>query len=77
MCLGVPGRIVAVDREDERLARVDFGGAASDVRLDFVPEAGIGDYVIVHAGFALTRLDEEAARRTLELLREVAGEAPP
>ena len=70
MCLAVPGRICAV-RGDGPLARradVDFGGARREVSLAFVPDAEVGDFVIVHVGVALQRLDEAAA---LALLREV------
>jgi hydrogenase expression/formation protein HypC len=70
MCLGVPGRIVEITHEAPlRTGRVDFGGIAKDVCLFYVPEAQPGDYVLVHVGFALSRIDEEEARRTLESLR--------
>ena len=69
MCLGVPGRIVDTFIEhDVRMGKVDFGGIAKQVCLEHVPEAGPGDYVLVHVGFALTRLDEAEANRVLELL---------
>ncbi len=72
MCLGVPGRIAEL-REDPllRTGTVDFGGVRREVCLACVPEAGLGDYVIVHAGFAISRLDEKEAERTLELLRSM------
>jgi hydrogenase expression/formation protein HypC len=71
MCLAVPGRVVAIEGEDplSRMARVDYGGVVKRACLAYVPEAALGDYVIVHAGFALTILDEEEARRSLEDLR--------
>jgi len=71
MCLGIPGQIVEV-RENEfmPMGKVDFGGIAREVCLAYVPEAEIGDYVIVHAGFAISRLDEEEAQETLRLMRE-------
>jgi hydrogenase expression/formation protein HypC len=69
MCLGVPGRIVDTFIEhDVRMGKVDFGGIAKQVCLEHVPEAGPGDYVLVHVGFALTRLDEAEAHRVFELL---------
>lgn len=70
MCLGVPGRVLALTLEDGvvRLGRVDFGGVSKDVNLSYVPEAAVGDWVIVHVGFAIARLDEQAAARTLALL---------
>jgi hydrogenase expression/formation protein HypC len=73
MCLAVPGRIVSIagERPLARTARVDFGGVAKDVSLAFVPEAVAGDYVLVHVGFALTRVDEAEAARVLEALRQI------
>jgi hydrogenase expression/formation protein HypC len=80
MCLAVPGRVLDTETSDgARLARVDFGGVTRKVSLDLVPEAGVGDYVIVHVGFAISRVDEEEARRTLELLAQMealAGDDP-
>lgn len=71
MCLGIPGRIVKVGPEElMRMGKVDFGGVVRDVCLAYVPEAQIGDYVIVHVGFAISQLDEEEARETLELMVE-------
>jgi hydrogenase expression/formation protein HypC len=72
MCLAVPGRIVSVeDTSGNRVGRVEFGGVTREAFLDFVPEAGVGDYVVVHVGFAISRIDEEEARRTYELLEEM------
>jgi hydrogenase expression/formation protein HypC len=71
MCLGVPGRITQVQENDlMRMGKVDFGGITREVSLAYVPEAEIGDYVIVHAGFAISRLDEAEAQETLELMVE-------
>ena len=71
MCLGVPGRICEVrDERGTRMATVDFGGATKAVCLAYVPEAEVGQYAIVHAGFAITLLDEESANETLALMRE-------
>lgn len=73
MCLGIPGRIISV--EDNPLGvpmgKVSFGGIIKEACLAFTPEAQAGDYVIVHVGFALSRLDEEEARQTLEALTEL------
>jgi hydrogenase expression/formation protein HypC len=70
MCLGVPGRVVETFVEhDVRMAKVDFGGIIKRVCVEHVPDAGPGDYVLVHVGFALTRLDEAEAARVFELLR--------
>jgi hydrogenase expression/formation protein HypC len=90
MCLGIPGKVVEI-RDDGplRMARVDFGGVRKEACLAYVPEVQLGDYVIVHVGFAISRLDEEEAQKTLELLRlidaegvatelgSLADEAPP
>ena len=74
MCLAVPGKVLQKeDRQGTLVGRVDFGGITREVQLDFVPEAQVGDYVIVHVGFALSRLDAEEAVRTLELLREMGA----
>ncbi len=72
MCLGLPGKIVEIWGEDfARMGKVDFGGVVREVSLAYVPEAHIGDYVIVHVGFALSVLDEEEAQETWRLLEEI------
>ncbi len=73
MCLAVPGRIVAIQDQDPitRRGTVDFGGVSREINLSFVPEARPGDFVIVHAGFALNTVDESEARRIFEYLREI------
>ena len=73
MCLAVPGRLLSVTGEAPlmRAGRVDFGGVVKEVNLDFVPEAQIGDYVLVHVGFALTVIDESEAAQVFALLREM------
>ena len=73
MCLAVPGRITEVwtsEGTGMRVGRVDFGGVAREVSLAFVPEANVGDYVLIHVGFALSRIDEAEAHKTLELLSQ-------
>ena len=66
MCLAVPGKVVGVqERHDTVMAEVDFGGVRKDVCLQYLPEVGVGDYVIVHVGFAIQRLDERSALETL------------
>jgi len=74
MCLGIPGKIVEItDTEQEtliRMGKVDFGGIAREVCLAYVPEAQVGDFVIVHTGFAISQLDEKEAKETLSLLVE-------
>jgi hydrogenase expression/formation protein HypC len=72
MCLAVPGRVVGIgERNGTRMARVDFGGVVKDVCLAYLPDVGVGEYVIVHVGFALQRLDEESARSSLELFGQL------
>lgn len=72
MCLAVPGRIVRiVEERGLRMGDVDFGGVTRRVCLAYVPEASAGDYAIVHAGFAISTLDQQVAARTLELMREI------
>jgi len=68
MCLGVPGEIVEIVQEDptNRIGKVRFGGIVKEVNLTYVPEAKVGDYVIVHVGFALTVLDQQEAQQTLD-----------
>ena len=69
MCLAVPGKILeAEERNGSRVARVQFGGITRQAFLDFVPEANVGDYVMVHVGFAISRVDAEEAERTYRLL---------
>jgi hydrogenase expression/formation protein HypC len=69
MCLGIPGKVVETYREhDVLMAKVDFGGVFKRACLEHVTEARPGDYVIVHVGFALSRIDEAEARRVFELL---------
>jgi hydrogenase expression/formation protein HypC len=73
MCLAIPGKITSISGEDPllRTGKVDFGGILKEVNLAYVPEAGIGDYVIVHVGFALSRVDEAEAKQIFEYLREM------
>jgi hydrogenase expression/formation protein HypC len=72
VCLGIPGKIVETyDADGFRMGKVDYGGVIKETCLEYVPEAKVGDYAIVHVGFALSVLDEEEAQQTLELLREI------
>jgi len=81
VCLAIPGKIVEVqDVEGLRAGRVQFGGIVRQVSLHFVPEANVGDYVMVHVGFAISRVDAEEAERTYKLLEELGAleeELPP
>jgi len=73
MCLGIPGKIIEISESNVlRMAKIDFGGVVREVCLEALPEAQVGDYTIVHAGFALNLLSEEEAMATLEALRELA-----
>ena len=79
MCLAIPGQIVEITGDDPllRMARVDFSGVVKEVSLAYTPEAQMGDYVLVHVGFALNTIDESEAAKTLELIRamdEAAGD---
>lgn len=72
MCLAVPGRVLEVrEAGDLRSARVDFGGVVREASLAFVPEVRVGDYVLVHVGFALSKVDPEEAERTYRFLEEL------
>jgi len=73
MCLAIPGRIEAITNEDDlmRMGRVDFSGVVKEVNLAYVPEAKVGDYVLVHVGFAINTIDEEEANKVFEYLRQI------
>lgn len=72
MCLGVPGKVVETfEAHGIRMGRVDFGGIKKEICLAYVPEVKVGDYAIVHVGFAITRLDEKSALETLRTFQEM------
>ncbi|MBD3268184.1 HypC/HybG/HupF family hydrogenase formation chaperone [bacterium] len=73
MCLGIPGKIVSIQDEDPlyRMGKVEFSGVQKDISLAYVPEAEAGDYVIVHAGFAINVIDEEEANQVFQYLNEL------
>jgi hydrogenase expression/formation protein HypC len=73
MCLGVPGKVVDITRHEVgmQMGRVQFGGIHKEVCLSFLPDIQLGDYVIVHAGFAISQVDEAEAAITLEILRQM------
>ncbi len=74
MCLAVPGKILEIEETPaNRSAKVQFGGITRQAFLDFVPEANVGDYVIVHVGFAISRIDADEAARTYELLEQMGA----
>ncbi|WP_374575564.1 HypC/HybG/HupF family hydrogenase formation chaperone [Phenylobacterium sp.] len=73
MCLAVPGKVLEIGEGDPlmRTGRVDFGGVVKEINLAFAPEAGVGDYVLVHVGFAIAVIDEAEARRIFEHLDRI------
>jgi hydrogenase expression/formation protein HypC len=72
MCLAIPGKVLeSFDQGGMRMAKVQFGGIVREACLEYVPEAQVGDYVLVHVGFAISRVDEAEAQRTYELLKEM------
>jgi hydrogenase expression/formation protein HypC len=73
MCLAIPGRILSIEGTDPvlRSGRVDFAGVVKQINLAYVPEARVGDYVLVHVGFAISTVDEEEAKQVFEYLRQM------
>ncbi len=72
MCLAVPGKIISITGDElAKVGRVSFGGVIKEVSLAYVPEAKVGDYVIVHVGFALSTVDEEEAQHVFDYLAEM------
>jgi hydrogenase expression/formation protein HypC len=77
MCLAVPGKIIEIKEGGaEKTATVDFQGSTVDVSLSFTPDAGQGDYVLVHAGYAINQIDEEEAKEVWEYLKEIEEGLP-
>jgi hydrogenase expression/formation protein HypC len=75
MCLAVPGKIVEIISTEEllRSGKVSFGGVIKEINLMFIPDAKEGDYILAHAGFALSVINEEEARKTLDMLNQMGG----
>ncbi|MCJ2520859.1 MAG: HypC/HybG/HupF family hydrogenase formation chaperone [Candidatus Thermoplasmatota archaeon] len=74
MCLGVPGKVEEVyETESVKMGRVNFGGIRREVCLEYIPDISVGEYVIVHVGFAISKLDEEAAQELLKEILEVVA----
>ncbi len=74
MCLGVPGKIVEIYETDGlKMGKVDFGGVYREACLAYIPEAQVGDYTLIHVGFAISRLSEEEAQESLALLQEMVN----
>jgi hydrogenase expression/formation protein HypC len=74
MCLAVPGKLTDIYEKDNlSMAKIDFGGIAREICLAYMPEAKIGDYALVHAGFAISLMHEDEAQATLQLIKDIAG----
>jgi hydrogenase expression/formation protein HypC len=74
MCLAIPGKVIEIDRTVQPImGKVDFSGIRKQVCLEWVPEVSVGEYVIVHVGFAISKMDEVEAKKTLELFSEIEG----
>lgn len=74
MCLGVPGKIVEIyEKGGLKMAKVDFGGIFREACLDYVPDAKVGEYCIIHVGFAISILSESEAMETLDLLKQISN----
>ena len=73
MCLAIPGKVISIAGDDPvfRMGKIDFGGVIKEVNLCYVPDVKLGDYVIIHVGFALNIIDEEEAQKVFEYLREM------
>jgi hydrogenase expression/formation protein HypC len=74
MCLGIPGKVLQIHQQDGLpMGKVEFGGIAKDICLAYVPEAQVGDYVLVHVGFALSRVDEREAQEIFSYIQQIEG----
>lgn len=74
MCLGIPGKIIEIyEREGIKMGKIDFGGVIREACLAYVPEARVGDYALIHVGFALNLISKEEAMETLELLKQISA----
>jgi hydrogenase expression/formation protein HypC len=73
MCLGIPGKLIEIHEQNGlSMGKVEFGGILKEVCLAYTPEAQVGDYVLVHVGFAISRIDEAEAKETMEYVKEIA-----
>ncbi|MEJ2751617.1 MAG: HypC/HybG/HupF family hydrogenase formation chaperone [Candidatus Promineifilaceae bacterium] len=74
MCLGVPGKVIEIyETEGLKMGKIDFGGVVREACLAYVPEIEVGEYTVIHVGFAISQLSEEEAQATLEILNELAN----
>jgi hydrogenase expression/formation protein HypC len=69
MCLGIPGRVIEIEKN---VAKVDVGGLLREISIELCPEVSVGEYVLIHTGFAIQKVDEKEAEETLELLKKMA-----
>ena len=69
MCLGIPGKVIEIEKS---VAKVDVGGVSREISLDLCPDVSVGEYVLIHTGFAIQKVDEEEAKETLDLLKQMA-----
>jgi hydrogenase expression/formation protein HypC len=76
MCLAIPGKVISIDSSGSlKMGKVNFGGIQKDVCLEWLPDVTVGQYVIVHVGFAISAMDEEEAMKTLDILRQMDSSA--
>ncbi len=73
MCLAIPGKIVEIVDEENHIAKIEIGGVRRGVNIGMLDDVGIGDYVLVHVGFAMSKIDEKQAQETLQILRELGA----
>lgn len=73
MCLAIPGKIVEIVDEENRIAKVDVGGVKRNVNIGMLDEVSLGDYVLIHVGFAMSKIDEKEAEETLRLLQDLGS----
>lgn len=75
MCLAIPGKVLSINGDDPmtRMGRIDFSGVVKQASLAYVPEVVVGDYVIVHVGFALSKVDEAEAQKVFDYLKQMGG----
>jgi hydrogenase expression/formation protein HypC len=72
MCLGIPGKVIALYQANGmKMAKIDFGGVIKEACMEYLPEVKVGDYTIIHVGFGLSVLDEQEAKETLDLLKQI------
>ncbi|MBI2331775.1 MAG: HypC/HybG/HupF family hydrogenase formation chaperone [Chloroflexi bacterium] len=73
MCLAIPGKITSIYTKDSlHMAKIDFGGIVKEICLEYTPAAKIGDYALIHVGFAISLMDEEEAQETLKLIKDIS-----